>query len=223
MAISLDADLQDDPDAIDAMIEKYNAGYDVVYGVRSSRETDSGFKRVTALAFYKSMKLLGADSVYNHADYRLASRRALDALADFREVNLFLRGLFPLIGFRSTTVEYARAPRAAGESKYPLKKMIAFALDGITSFSVRPLRIIAVVGFIISVLAMVFAVYLLIAKFLGQTGQGLTFIALSIWLIGGVQMLSTGVVGEYVGKTYSEAKDRSRYVIEETLDSESRK
>lgn len=218
VTISLDADLQDDPDAIDEMLTKYLDGADVVYGVRSSRETDSFFKRTTALAFYKIMKWLGADSVYNHADYRLTSRRVLGAFADFHEVNLFLRGLFPLIGFRSATVEYKRAKRFAGESKYPLKKMVSFAIDGITSFSVKPLRIIAAVGFTISLLAVLFAIWLVVAKIAGQTGQGLTFIAVSVWLIGGIQMLSIGVVGEYVGKSYSEAKARPRYVIEEVLD-----
>jgi len=217
VVISMDADLQDDVNAVDAMLAKYREGYDIVYGVRSSRKKDSFFKRNTALAFYKLMRLMGVDSVYNHADYRLTSKRVLDAFADFREVNLFLRGLFPLVGFKSTTVEYVRAERFAGESKYPLKKMLAFAIDGITSLSVKPLRLIAASGFVISIISILAAIYLLIMKILGATGQGLTFIAISIWLIGGIQMLSLGVVGEYIGKIYNETKARPRYIIEEIL------
>lgn len=218
--ISLDADLQDDIDVIDQMLAKFHENFDIVYGVRSSRKKDSWFKRNTALAFYKFMNILGVDSVYNHADYRLTSRRVLESLADFREVNLFLRGIFPLIGFRSTTVKYERAERFAGESKYPLKKMLSFAIDGITSFSVKPLRIITLIGAVIFAISIIFAIYLLIMKILGETGQGLSFIAISIWFIGGVQMLCLGVIGEYIGKVYSETKARPRYIIETILDGE---
>lgn len=215
--ISLDADLQDDINAIDEMVDRYNQGFDIVYGVRSERKTDSFFKRTTALAFYKIMKLLGVDSIYNHADYRLTSSRVLEEFANFREVNLFLRGMFPLVGFKSTSVEYKRAARFAGESKYPLKKMLNFAWDGITSFSVKPLRIIMIAGFIISFVSILVAIYLITMKILGQTGQGLSFIAISIWFMGGVQIFSVGIIGEYIGKIYNETKQRPRFIIEQEI------
>jgi glycosyltransferase involved in cell wall biosynthesis len=217
VAISLDADLQDDINAIEQMIEKYRDGSDVVYGVRHSRQTDSRFKRNSAKLFYKLMRLLGAESIENHADFRLTSRKVLESLTDFHEVNLFLRGIFPLIGFRSTAVYYERKERLAGESKYSLRSMIRFAINGITSFSVRPLRIITFLGAMIFAASILFAMYLLVEKLLGHTSQGLSFIAISIWFIGGVQMLSLGVVGEYIGKMYVETKARPRYIIEETL------
>ena len=218
VAISLDADLQDDIAAIDKMLGKFRDGHDIVYGIRSSRETDSFFKRHFALLFYKLIRALGVDSVYNHADYRLTSRRVLENLADFREVNLYLRGLFPLIGFKSTTVEYIRGKRFAGESKYPFKKSLALAIDGITSLSIKPLRLITFLGALIFAISVIFAIYLLVAKFLGVTNQGLTFIAISIWFIGGVQMLCLGIVGEYIGKIYFETKSRPRFIIEKTLE-----
>lgn len=212
--ISMDADLQDDINAIDEFIEKYNAGNDVVYGVRSSRQTDSAFKRVTAQGFYKLMKLLGVDIVYNHADYRLMSKRALDALEKYDEVNLFLRGIVPLIGFSWDTVEYERHERFAGKSKYPLKKMLSFAFDGITSFSIRPIRLITSLGFLIFLASLVSVIVLLILKLTGSTVQGWTTLMASIWMIGGIQLLSLGVIGEYIGKIYKEVKHRPRYIIE---------
>ena len=212
--ISMDADLQDDIDAVDRFVEKYNAGNDIVYGVRSSRKKDTAFKRVTAQGFYKFMKLLGVDIVYNHADYRLMSKRALDALEQYSEVNLFLRGIVPLIGFKWDTVEYERNERFAGKSKYPLKKMLSFAFDGITSFSIRPIRIITSLGFLIFLASLISVIVLLILKLFGSTVQGWTTLMASIWMIGGIQLLSLGVIGEYIGKIYKEVKARPRYIIE---------
>lgn len=214
-AISLDADLQDDIDALDGFLAKFEEGCDVVYGVRNKRDTDSFFKRSTARGFYKVMKMLGVDVVYDHADYRLMSRRALEALSEYREVNLFLRGIVPLIGYRSDYVYYDRHERFAGESKYPLKKMISFALDGITSFSVRPLRLISRLGIFVSMASVLGLLYALISHFLGHTVAGWTAIVCSIWLLGGIQLLCIGVVGGYVGKIYSEVKARPRYRIEQ--------
>ena len=212
--ISMDADLQDDINAVDEFIEKYNQGNDVVYGVRSSRKKDSIFKRTTAQGFYKFMKLLGVDIVYNHADYRLMSKRALDALEEYSEANLFLRGIVPLIGFKWDVVEYERSERFAGESKYPLKKMLSFAFDGITSFSVRPIRIITSIGFLIFLASLISIIVLLLLKLVGTTVQGWTTLMASIWMIGGIQLLSLGVIGEYIGKIYKEVKRRPRYIIE---------
>ena len=217
ISISMDADLQDDMDAMDRFIEKYNEGCDVVYGVRNKRDTDTFFKRTTALAFYKLMKGLGVDITYNHADYRLMSNRALDALAQFGEVNLFLRGLAPLVGFQSDVVTYDRAERFAGESKYPLKKMLAFAIDGITSFSVKPLRLITGVGMGIFVVSLFMLLYALISWLCGNTVDGWTSTLCSIWMVGGIQLLSLGVIGEYVGKIYNETKHRPRFIIERYL------
>lgn len=214
-AISMDADLQDDVEVLDQFVEKFLEGCDVVYGVRNKRETDTFFKRATAQGFYKFMQLLGVDIVYNHADYRLMSRRALDALSEYRETNLFLRGIVPLIGYRSDYVYYDRHERFAGESKYPLKRMISFALDGITSFSVKPLKIISNLGILVSLCSIIGLLYALIAHFTGKTVAGWTAIVCSIWLLGGIQLLCLGVVGGYVGKLYSEVKARPRYRIEE--------
>lgn len=214
-AISLDADLQDDVSVLPQFVEKFRESCDVVYGVRNRRDTDTAFKRVTAQGFYKFMHALGVDVVYNHADYRLMSRRALDALSEYREVNLFLRGIVPLIGYRSDYVYYDRHERFAGESKYPLKKMISFALDGITSFSVRPLRLISRLGIFVSMASILGLLYALISHFMGQTVAGWTAIVCSIWLLGGIQLLCVGVVGGYVGKIYSEVKARPRYRVEE--------
>ena len=213
--ISLDADLQDDIGVLPQFVEKFREGCDVVYGVRSSRKTDSFFKRATAQGFYRFMGLLGVDVVYNHADYRLMSRRALDALSEYKEVNLFLRGIVPLIGYRSDYVTYERHERFAGESKYPLKKMLSFALDGITSFSVKPLKIISNLGILVSVLSIAGLLYALISYFCGSTVEGWTAIVCSIWLLGGIQLLCIGVVGGYVGKIYSEVKARPRFRVEE--------
>lgn len=217
MIISMDADLQDDINAVDAMVDHYHEGYEVVYGVRSKRDTDTFFKRFTAEGFYKVMKALGVDIVFNHADYRLMSRRAVEGLAQFGEVNLFLRGIVPQIGYRWTTVTYERAERFAGESKYPLKKMLAFAADGITSFSVKPIRMVFSLGVVVFLVSLVMLLYALIAKLTGHTSAGWTSLMGSIWLIGGIQLLSLGVVGEYVGKIYKEAKHRPRFIIESVL------
>jgi len=217
MTISLDADLQDDVDVIDKFVEQYYDGSDIVYGVRSSRQTDTFFKRTTALAFYKLMNKLGVDTVYNHADYRLMSKRALEGLSQFKEVNLFLRGIVPLIGYQSSIVEYERHERFAGESKYPLKKMLAFALDGITSLSIKPIRMITVLGFFIVFFTFIALGYTFIVKFFGETVHGWASLALSIWLLGGIQLLSLGVIGEYIGKIYNETKQRPRFIISDKL------
>lgn len=217
IVISMDADLQDDIDAIDLMIEKRKEGADVVYGVRNSRKKDSFFKRTTAQGFYRVMKMLGVDVIYNHADYRLTSRRVLDSLKDYREVNLFLRGIFPLIGFKSDIVYYERKERFAGKSKYPLKKMLNFAWDGITSFSVKPIRLVLNVGVVILFLSFLMILYSVIQKILGNTVDGWTFIVCSLWLLGGIQMLSLGIIGEYIGKIYSETKARPRYLVTDYL------
>ena len=217
-AISLDADLQDDISVLPEFLDKFHDGCDVVYGVRKKRETDTLFKRTTAQGFYKLMRLMGVDVVYNHADYRLMSRRALDGLAEYREVNLFLRGIVPLIGYRSDYVYYDRHERFAGESKYPLKKMLSFALDGITSFSVKPLKIISNLGILISLCSVLGLLYALISYIAGVTVPGWTALIASIWLLGGIQLLCVGVVGTYVGKIYSEVKARPRYIVETLLD-----
>lgn len=215
--VSLDADLQDDVGAIEKMVLEYHNGNDIVYGVRSARDTDTVFKRMTAEGFYKVMKALGADVVFNHADYRLMSKRALDGLEEFEEVNLFLRGIVPLIGYKSTTVEYERGERAAGESKYPLKKMLSFAMDGITSFSVKPMRIITSLGVFIFIVSIIMVLWAFITKLVGATVPGWSSILISVWALGGLQLLCLGVVGEYIGKIYSETKHRPRYIISQTL------
>lgn len=217
MAISMDADLQDDINAIDGMLEKYYAGCDVVYGVRSARTTDTFFKRFTAEGFYKVMQKLGVDIVFNHADYRLMSRRALEGLESFKEVNLFLRGIVPLIGYKSDIVTYERSERFAGESKYPLKKMLSFAFEGITSFSVKPIRMITSLGFIIFSISILMLIYFLILFFCGKTVPGWTTIVISVWAIGGLQLLATGIIGEYIGKTYLETKARPKFIIDKFL------
>lgn len=220
VVISMDADLQDDINAIDRFLEEYEKGYDVVYGVRSSRKTDTAFKRSTALAFYKLMQKMGVEVIYNHADFRLMSKRVLMHLADYKEVNLFLRGMVPLVGFKSTTVEYERAERFAGKSKYPLKKMISFALDGITSLSVKPIRMIFSLGLVIFIISLIMLIYALIRYIMGLTVAGWTSILGSIWLLGGIQLLAMGVVGEYIGKIYNETKARPRFIIETYLKKE---
>lgn len=218
--ISMDADLQDDINAIDEMLTKYKAGNDIVYGVRNSRKKDSFFKKTTAEFFYKFMKFLGVDVIYNHADYRLTSKRVLNNLENYKEVNLFLRGIIPLIGYKSDIVYYERDKRFAGESKYPLKKMLNFAWDGITSFSVKPLRFICILGFIILFVSIAIMIYTLIRKISGNTIDGWAFLSISIWFIGGLQMISIGIIGEYIGKMYNETKQRPRYIIERNLNEE---
>ncbi len=216
-AISMDADLQDDINAIDAMVDKYAEGYEVVYGVRSSRKKDTFFKRTTAQGFYKVMKAMGVETVYNHADYRLMSARALNALAEFDEVNLFLRGIVPMVGFKSTEVTYERGERFAGESKYPLKKMIAFATEGITSMSIKPIRMIATLGMLVFLVSIGVLIYSIVRKFTGDTVPGWAFLAVSIWALGGIQLLAIGVIGEYIGKIYLETKHRPKYIVSEYL------
>lgn len=217
MAISLDADLQDDIDAIDEMVQKYYDGCDIVYGVRNARDTDTWFKKTTAEGFYKIMNLMGAEVTFNHADYRLMSRRALDGLESFGEVNLFLRGLVPMVGYKSDKVYYARKERFAGESKYPLKKMLAFAMEGITSLSVKPIRMITSLGVLIFIISIIMIIYCLIRHFMGATIQGWTSTTISVWAIGGLQLLAIGVIGEYIGKVYLETKHRPKFIIEEYL------
>ncbi len=216
--ISVDADLQDDIGAIPEFVTAFEQGNDVVYGVRSCRKKDSVFKRTSAKAFYKLMRGLGADVVENHADYRLMSRRALNALAEFSEVNLFLRGVVRLIGLPAATVTYARRERQAGKSKYPLKKMLSFAFDGITSFSIRPIRLVWSLGMLVCFLAVLAAIYSLLSFWGGNSVSGWTSLMISIWFLGGVQLVSVGVIGEYIGKIYKEVKRRPRYIIEERTD-----
>ena len=215
---SMDADLQDDIDALDEMIEKARNGFDVVYGVRNNRATDSIFKRGTAQAFYRLQSRLGVESVYNHADYRVMSSRAVRALSAFKETNLFIRGLVPLVGFKSCTVYYSRSERFAGESKYGLKKMLAFAIDGITSFSIKPIKLISITGCVIFLVSLLALVYIIVGHYLGNLQVGWASMMVSIWCLGGLQLFAIGVIGEYVGKTYLESKARPRYVIERVLD-----
>lgn len=219
-AISLDADLQDDIEVIDEFIHKFiEEGCDVVYGVRSDRTTDTAFKRHTAQLFYKLMNAFGVDMVYNHADYRLMSQRALEALASFKEVNLFLRGMVPLIGYKSDIVYYERNERFAGESKYPLGKMVTFALEGITSLSIKPIRMVTVLGILVSLSSLIPLGYSLVQWLNGNTVQGWTTIVLSIWVIGGIQILCIGIVGEYIGKIYLETKQRPKFIIDQFIHS----
>ena len=220
MTISMDADLQDDVDAVDRMVEEYYAGCDIVYGVRSSRKKDTFFKRFTAEGFYRVMNLMGAETVFNHADYRLMSKRALEGLAQFKEVNLFLRGMVPMIGYRTDTVEYERGERFAGESKYPLKKMLAFAMEGITSLSTKPLKMITGLGFFIFLVSIIMLITFIVKWALGMTVAGWASVICSVWAIGGLILLSLGVIGEYIGKIYLETKGRPRFLIREVLDNE---
>ncbi|MCI8497455.1 MAG: glycosyltransferase family 2 protein [Clostridiales bacterium] len=220
MAVSMDADLQDDINAIDEMVDRFLDGCDIVYGVRSKRKTDSFFKRFTAEAFYRLMNTLGANTVFNHADYRLMSRRALEGLEQFQEVNLFLRGIVPMIGYRTDCVYYERSERFAGESKYPLKKMISFAMEGITSLSVKPIRMITTLGFLVFLVSIAMLIYVLVRFFTGGTVAGWSSVIISVWGIGGLLLLSIGVIGEYIGKIYLETKGRPRYLIQDVLDDE---
>ena len=217
MSVSIDADLQDDVSAIEKMVDCYLKGADIVYGVRGERKTDSWFKRTTAQGFYKVMAALGARTVYNHADFRLLSKRALNELLQYKERNIFLRGIVPLIGFKSETVVYSRGERAAGKSKYPFKKMLSFAWDGITSFSIKPITLIAMLGGIIMACAIAAFIYILISYFCGNTSPGWASLMASVWFLGGVQLFSIGVVGQYVGKTYIESKQRPRFTVDKML------
>ncbi|MCM1337013.1 MAG: glycosyltransferase family 2 protein [Candidatus Amulumruptor caecigallinarius] len=216
-AVSIDADLQDDPEAIREMVKAFRAGKEIVYGVRSSRETDTWFKRNTAHAFYRFQERMGLETVYDHADYRLMSARALELLADYGESNLFLRGIVPQIGLDTAVVTYARAPRVAGESKYPLAKMLAFSVDGITSFSARPIRLIFYTGLILLVIDLVVAAYVLYSHFFREAMSGWASLMLSIWFLGSLVLMGIGVVGEYIGKIFTEVKKRPRYALRDRL------
>lgn len=220
VTISMDADLQDDINAIDEMVDKFLEGYDIVYGVRNARKTDTFFKKNTAQAFYKLMNRMGADVVYNHADFRLMSKRALDGLESFGEVNLFLRGIVPQIGYPYTVVYYERAERFAGESKYPLKKMISFAVEGITSLSIEPIRLITRLGLGVFLVSIVMLIYSFVQYFRGHTVSGWSSIIVSLWAIGGLILLSMGVIGEYLGKIYLETKHRPRYIVQDYINRE---
>ena len=215
--ITIDADLQDDVNAMYGFLEKYSEGADVVSGVRSSRKKDTFFKRTTAQGFYKLMNRMGVEMVYNHADYRLLSRRALEALLSFGEVNMFLRGMVPMLGFKTAVVEYERGERVAGESKYPLKKMIAFAMEGITSLSNKPIRLVTFAGLICGLLGVVMAIYVLVSLCRGHSVAGWASIMMSIWLLGGMQLVALGLIGEYVGKIYMETKRRPKFILEEYI------
>ena len=215
--ISMDADLQDDINAVDQMIEKYYEGCDIVYGVRSARDTDTFFKRFTAEAFYKLINKMGGELVYNHADYRLMSKRALKGLLEFDEVNIFLRGMVPMVGYQSDIVTYERAERFAGESKYPLKKMLSFAFEGITSLSVKPIKMIFNVGILICVISVLAIIYCLVRHFTNNTVSGWTSLVMSIWFLGGLQLIAIGMVGQYIGKIYLETKARPKFIIEQVL------
>ncbi len=223
ITISLDADLQDDINAIDEMVDKYHEGCDVVYGVRSARKKDTVFKKITAEGFYKLINSMGAEIVYNHADYRLMSKKALEGLQSFEEVNLFLRGVVPMIGYKSDKVYYERKERFAGESKYPLKKMLAFAWEGITSLSTKPIKFISLLGGLIFIISIIMLVYSLVRHFMGETETGWTSMILSIWSLGGLQLLAIGIIGEYIGKVYLETKKRPKFIVEKYLSDESEK
>ena len=216
--VSMDADLQDDINALDVFLDKRAEGCDIVYGVRSSREKDTAFKRNTAEAYYKILEHMGVEITYNHADYRLMSKRAVEALSQFKEVNLFLRGLVPMVGFKSDKVSYVRNERQAGESKYPLKKMIAFAIEGITSLSVKPIRFITTIGITVFLISIIMLIYFLITWKFGNTVRGWASTITSVWAIGGLQLLAIGIIGEYIGKIYLETKERPKYIIETNLE-----
>ena len=217
MIVTIDADLQDDVNKIEDMVDEFHNGCDIVYGVRDSRKSDSFFKRATAQGFYKFMKRMGVETVYNHADYRLMSKRAVEELSKYEEVNVFLRGMVPLLGYKTSCVYYSRNKRAAGESKYPLKKMLSFAFDGITSFSIKPINIIVSLGIFVLFVCIVAAIYALVSYFTGHVESGWTSLILSIWFIGGIQLISIGVIGQYVGKVYKEVKKRPKFNIETVL------
>ncbi|NRG45276.1 glycosyltransferase family 2 protein [Bacillus sp. CRN 9] len=212
--ISIDADLQDDIHVMKEFIMKYHEGNEIVYGVRKKRDSDTFFKRSTAQAFYKLMKIMGTDLIYNHADFRLMSKRAVHELKHFSEINMFLRGIVPLIGFKSANVYYDRKERLAGETKYPINKMLAFSLEGITSFSVTPIRLVVLIGFLTFFISIMFGAYFLSLKFSGRTELGWTSLIASIWLIGGLQLIAIGLIGEYIGKIYKESKRRPKYIID---------
>ena len=218
ITVSMDADLQDDVDAVDRFLDEYEKGAQIVYGVRSSRDKDTAFKRNTARMYYRTLEHLGVEITYDHADYRLMSREALEGLARFKEVNLFLRGLVPMVGYRSATVKYVRNEREKGESKYPLKKMISFAIEGITSLSVKPIRFITFLGIFVFLVSIILLIRFFVIWCMGKAVAGWATIVISIWGIGGLQLLAIGIIGEYIGKIYLETKQRPRYIIEKDLE-----
>ena len=218
VTVSIDADLQDDTSVIEEMIDKFHNGCDIVYGVRNSRKKDTIFKRTTAQGYYKLMNAMGVKTVYNHADFRLMSKRSLEAFSEYKETNLFLRGMVPLLGYKTDCVYYERKERVAGESKYPLRKMLALAFEGISSFSTKPIDLITSLGIIIIFLSFLAAIYAFVSYFMGRVEAGWTSLILSIWFLGGVQLLSIGLIGKYIGKIYTEVKHRPRYNIESVLD-----
>lgn len=218
MIVTIDADLQDDPDKIGDMVDAYADGADIVYGVRNNRETDSWFKRTTAQGYYKTLKLLGVELVPNHADFRLMSKRAVETFLQYPERNIFIRGLIPKLGFKTAEVFYKRTPRMAGESKYPLKKMLAFAWDGITSLTIAPVRLILILGTLSCLLAVGMVIYAIVMKMLGLIVHGWSSLMVSLWFVGGIQMISLGVIGEYIGKLTTEVKHRPRYTVQTILD-----
>ncbi len=220
MVVSMDADLQDDIEVLDEFVKKYYDGSDIVYGVRSSRKKDTFFKKFTAESYYRLLNAMGVEVVFNHADYRLMSRRAIKALAEYKEVNLYLRGMIPMIGFKTDTVEYERAERFAGESKYPLSKMLGLAINGITSLSIKPIRMITSLGIFLFIASIVILVYYIIGYFNGGTIPGWATLVVSIWALGGLQLLAIGVIGEYIGKIYLEAKGRPRFIVDQYLNDE---
>ncbi len=221
ITISIDCDGQDDINAMNEMVDAYADGCEIVYGVRSKRDTDTFFKRFTAESFYKLLNNMGAEVVYNHADYRLVSSRVLNEFANYKEVNIFLRGMFPLVGFKSTSVYYERNERIAGESHYPLSKMLSLAFDGITSLSIKPIRMITGLGIIVVLIAIILAIYSVVQHFLGNTTPGWSSLIVAVCGLGGIQLISLGIIGEYIGKTYMETKNRPRYIISErTYDEE---
>lgn len=216
--VTIDADLQDDITKVEDMVDEYHNGCQIVYGVRDNRKSDSFFKRFTAQGFYKFMNRMGVETIYNHADYRLMSKIAVEELSKYTEVNVFLRGMVPLLGYKTSCVYYSRSKREAGESKYPLKKMLSFAFDGITSFSIKPINMIVGLGIFVLFVCILAAVYAFISYFTGNTDSGWTSLILSIWFIGGIQLLSIGVIGQYIGKIYKEVKRRPKFNIETVLD-----
>lgn len=222
ITVSVDCDLQDDISKIEDMVDEYHKGAEIVYGVRSARTTDSFFKRFTAESFYKLMNKMGVESVYNHADYRLMSKKAVEALMQYEESNIYLRGMIPLLGYKTAVVTYERSKRVAGESKYPLKKMLALAFDGITSFSVKPINMIISLGVFVLFICFIAAIYAFVSFFTGYVESGWTSLILSIWFIGGVQLICIGIIGEYIGKIYKEVKRRPKYNIEILLDDNSK-
>ncbi len=217
ITVSIDADLQDDINVIPSMVEHYKQGCDIVFGVRRERKTDSWFKRTSAGMFYRLMNRLGVDTINNHADYRLMSRRAVLALLDYRERNLFIRGIVTKLGYKSACVYYDRSARLAGESKYPLRKMLNFAVDGITSFSVKPVRMVFMVGVLFLLVALIMLIYVLTAYFMGRAVSGWPSLILSVWLVGAFVLIGLGIIGEYVGKIYTEVKNRPRYNVDTTI------